>query len=120
MIPYKTLELYQKKCEDALGAIDNAINTKEEEIAHLKKQRIAAQAQLEIVSELMAEEHPISELPFAGDKIEELHEKRLEMFADVEPEDFYKYRQEAVYKTEAAEYIDAIDADNKKELGEGA
>lgn len=114
---YTQLEIYQDKCIDALEQIAEAIATKEEEIELLKMRRIAAQAQLEIVEELMDTKTnpPIQELPFAGEEIEELHDKRLDMFEDVEPEDFYKYRQEGVYKREAMKYIDGIDAINEQE-----
>jgi len=120
MITHKTLEVYQAKCNDALKQIAEAIATKEEEIELLKKRRIAVQAQLEITEELMDTEAnpPIVELPFAGDKIEELHEKRLDMFDDISPDDFYKYRQENVYKKEALEGIEAIDAINEGERKE--
>lgn len=120
MITYKTLEVYQAKCEDALKQIAEAIAAHEAEIELLKMRRIAAQAQLELTESLMDTEAnpPISEVPLAGDKIEELHEKRLDMFDDISPEDFYEYRQENVYKKEALEGINAIDAINEEEREE--
>jgi len=120
MITYKTLEVYQAKCEDALKQIAEAIATKEEEIELLEMRRIAAQAQLELTESLMDTEAnpPISEVPLAGDRIEEFHEKRLDMFEDVSPEDFYQYRQENVYKKEALEGVKAIDAINEEEREE--
>jgi len=124
MVTYKTLEVYLEKCREGLGQINSKIAEVTQEIdslaqyrTELREQAFTVLGQINTLTELMDVESnpPIVEVPIAGDKIEELHDKRLEGPEGLSRDEVKKTRQD-VYKFEAEQAVEQIDAANRSEL----
>jgi len=128
MIPFKTLEAFLEKCEGAYEDVRKARDDKLESIKQLEKDRglmrdqlIAISAQMDTLKELMniQDNPPLVEIPMAPEEdIEELFDKRLDMFEGIGPDEFYKKRQENTYKKEAMRMVEDLDAINRQAGGD--
>ena len=117
MVTYKTLEEWANKCRKALVEVELAHRNTEEQLGLLANQLIAVTTQIEMLEQLMDTENnpPTIELPFAGDGIEELFDKRLDGPEDLSQEEVHKNRQEHAYLREAMDSAKDIDAINTEE-----
>ena len=117
MVTYKTLEEWANKCRKALGEVELAHRSTEDQLGLLASQRTAITAQIEVLEQLMDVENnpPIVELPFANDQVEALFTERLSGPEDLSPEEVHKNRQEHAYLKEAMAAAKDIDAINKEE-----
>jgi hypothetical protein len=122
MITYVHLQDFLDKCRDALQQTQEEYQKRLEKRKHIDEdirisedQIIAIEAQILTIEQLMDVEAnpPKSELPFAGDDIEELFDKRLEGSDGATEEELLEQRQE-VYKAEALDQVEMIDALNKE------
>lgn len=130
MVTYKTLEVFLAKVFDAIEQVKKVYKDKsehkellEEDLRLMAEQLIALEAQKETIQQLMDTENnpPMSELPFAGDDIEELFDKRLEGPEGLSLEEVHKDRQEGVYLKESLDMIEQLDILNEatKETSSG-
>lgn len=117
MITYETLEAYKNRCEVALGQVADGLAEAHEAIKLLEKQQIAIQAQIETLNDLMdiKKNPPVVELPLAGERIEEVFERRLETHTGESDADVFGARQDTVYRTEAMEAVEKLDEANRDE-----
>jgi hypothetical protein len=123
MVPYKTLEEFEKKCHAAVEKIQGVYREKTEQVEFLKEdlrlmdlQLAAVRGQIETLQQLMDTENnpPISDIPYAGDNIEELFDKRLDGPEGLSEEEVHEWRQEEVYKKESMDVVEMLDALNKE------
>jgi len=127
MIPFKTLETFLEKCEKAYTDVQKAredklelIKQAEESRGLMRDQLIAIDAQIGTLKELMniQDNPPLVEIPVASDEeIEELFDKRLDMFDGITAEKFYQDRQDNTYKKEAMKMVEDLDAINRQAGG---
>ncbi len=122
MITYTQLEDFVTKCEEGLEQVKEAYKITLDELALAEEnkrmqeeQAIAIEAQILTLKQLMdtATNSPISELPFAEDKIEELFDERLEG-RDGEGEEETKDFRKKVYLAESLDLIEEMDALNEE------
>jgi phage shock protein A len=116
MVTYKTLEVFLEKCKKALEEVEQELEKAKKDVRSYENSTVAIEAQISTLTQLMdVENNPSTvELPKAGDKIEELFDKRL---GDPElplADEMRAMRQEGVYKDEAMSSIEALDESNKE------
>ena len=110
----KRLEEYLEKCKNGQEEIVDALKVAEDAVLHLKRQEAVVYGQI-MALEQLKDAPPITEIPIVDEKmIEEAYDKRLDMFDGVTQEEFLKERKEVVYKREAMDFVDAIDAINNE------
>ncbi len=121
MITHVYLEEFLTKCEDALLQVREAQRDANEQLALaqeniriLEDQTVAVDAQV-LTTKMFMDSYnnpSSSEIPFGGDKIEELFDKRLEGRDGESREDTRKDRQK-VYLKESMDIIEEVDALNE-------
>jgi hypothetical protein len=122
MVTYKTLEDFMAKCKNAKEALELELESAKKHLRYIEDSHVSVQAQIDTLTQLMdVENNPSSvELPMAGDKIEEVFEKRLGDPELPNEEEMRQMRQEGVYKSEALGIVDQIDEINSEDNnGEG-
>lgn len=121
MITHAQLEDFVTKCEEGLQLVAEAYKVTLDELALAEEnkriqeeQTIAIEAQILTLRQLMDTKNPVSEIPYAGDEIEELFDKRLEGRDGEGEEETKKFRQK-VYLKEGLDLIEEMDALNEAE-----
>ena len=110
----KRLEEYLEKCKNGQEEIVEALKAAEDAVLRLKRQEAVVYGQIMAIEQLM-DAPPITEIPIVDEEmIEEAHDKRLNLFDGVTPEEFLEDRKEVVYKREAMDFVDTIDAINNE------
>ena len=126
MITLKTLEAYLEKCKEAEGKVVEAREQKFEQIKELEAQREQLLDQLKVISGQIStinylmnigEDHTV-ELPFAGDAIEEIHEKRLEGYKGASRDEVKRFREDKAYRRESMDIVEQMDEFNNAEDAE--
>lgn len=121
MITYVQLEDFLTKCKTGLEQVNAAYKQTLEELAVIEQtkrmqeeQAIAIESQILTIEQLMDTENnpPKSELPFAGEEIEELHDKRLDGRKDMTPKEAHQERED-VYLMESLDTVEQIDELNE-------
>jgi len=127
MITLKTLELFLEKCNSAEAEVVKARAEKFDQIKRLEGERAALLDQLKVIAGQMSAindlinigEHHAVELPFAGDEIEEMHEKRLEGYKGQSAEEVRRFREDAAYRRESMDIVEQLDEANKAGADKG-
>ena len=110
----KRLEEYLEKCKNGQEEIAKALEAAEGAVLRLERQEAVVYGQIMAIEQLI-DAPPITEMPIVDEKmIEEAHDKRLDMFDGVTPEEFLEDRKEVVYKRDAMDHVDTIDAINNE------
>ncbi len=121
MITHVYLADFLKKCEEALLQLEEARREANEELVKareniriLEDQTVAVEAQV-LTTRMFMDSYnnpSSSEIPFGGDEVEELFDKRLEGRDGESREETRQFRQE-VYLRESMDVIEEIDALNE-------
>ena len=110
----KRLEEYLEKCKNGQEEIVEALKVAEDAVLRLKRQEAVVNGQIMAIEQLM-DAPPLTEMPLVDEEmIEEAHDKRLDMFDGVTPEEFLEERKEVVYKREAMDFVETIDKVNNE------
>ena len=110
----KRLEEYLEKCKNGQEEIVEALKAAEDAVLRLKRQEAVVYGQIMAIEQLI-DAPPITEIPIVdAEMIEEAYDKRLNLFDGVTPEEFLEDRKEVVYKREATDFVDTIDAINNE------
>jgi hypothetical protein len=121
MTYHNTLTAYLKKCQEAHDAIVAKRKEEYDQIVVLEQARKEQRDQLLVVSGQIAAlealldpdiNHAV-ELPFAGDDIEELHDKRLEGQDGLDQDEVRKFREQHAYLRESTGIVEQIHEANE-------
>jgi len=114
----KVLENYMEKCVKGQEQISAALEKARADVEFYEKQAAVIYGQIKTIEYLMDNDEvvPVVEVPIVDEEaMDAAHEKRLSMFDDTTPEEFFKGRQNSVYKNEAMDFVETIDAINNEE-----
>ena len=117
-VTHKTLEHYLQKCKEGQGRVAAALEQVRESVVLHEKQEAIIFGQITALEHLMDYDNtvPIVEVPIIDEEAMEVaHEKRLDMFDNTTPEEFFEGRKDSVYKREAMDFVETIDAINNEE-----
>ena len=110
----KRLEEYLEKCKKAQGETEAALVAARTAVENLERQSAIVYGQVMALEQLM-DASPLTEIPIVDEEmIAKAHDKRLDMFDGVTLEEFLEERKEVVYKREAMDFVDTIDAINNE------
>ena len=118
MVTHKTLEHYLQKCNEGQEKVYVALEKAKTDAAFYERQAAVIHGQIAAIEHLMDYDNtvPIVEVPIVDEEtMENAHEKRLNMFDDTTPEEYFEGRQDAVYKKEAMDFVETIDTINNEE-----
>ena len=117
MTTHKTLEVYLERCKEAQKEIDELLDSAKADVAIYERQQAVVHGQIMTLEQLMDYDNnlPIVEMPLVEEgEMEKAHDKRLDMFEGVTPGEFLEDRKEVVYKREAMDFVDTVDAINNE------
>ena len=118
MTTHATLEAYLGRCVTAQEKIIELLEGAKDLVEHYERQVAVVYGQIRALEYLMDYDNngPVVEVPVVDEKVmRKAHVKRLDMFDGVTPEEFLEDRKETVYKKEAVDFVDTIDAINSEE-----
>ena len=118
MPTHETIEAYLDKVLKAQAEVDAAVRQAKEALSTLESQSLVIVGQVAVLEDLMDLDNltQVVEVPIVDEEtIEKAHEKRLDMFDNTTPEEFFKGRQASVYKREAMDFVETIDSINNEE-----
>jgi len=118
MTTHATLEAFLEKCKDAQQEVANLVVEAREAVEQYERQAAVIYGQIAAIEYLMDYDNnaPVAEVPIVDEEtMEDAHKKRLDMFDGITPEEFLEDRKEVVYKKEAMDFVDTIDAINNEE-----
>jgi hypothetical protein len=117
MTTHETLEVYLERCKDAQKEIGELLDSARSDVTIYERQQAVVHGQIMTLEQLMDYDNnpPVVDMPLVEeDVMEKAHDKRLDMFDGVTPEEFLEDRKEVVYKREAMDFVDTIDAINNE------
>lgn len=118
MPTHETIKAYLDKVLKGKAEVDASVKLAKENLATLESQSLVMEGQIVTLENLMDHDNltPVVEVPIVDEEtMEAAHEKRLNMFDDTTPEGFFEERQASVYKREAMDFVETIDAINNEE-----
>jgi len=118
MPTHETVKAYLDKVLAGQAEVAAAVKQAQENLSLLESQSLVITGQVAALENLMDHDNltPVVEVPIVDeDAMEKAHEKRLDMFDDTTPEEYFQGRQDSVYKREAMDFVKTIDSINNEE-----
>ena len=118
MPTHETIKAYLDKVLAGKAEVDVAVEQARENLSTLESQSLVITGQIVALENLMDHDNltPVVEMPIVDEEtMSAAHDKRLNMFDDTTPEEYFEGRQDAIYKREARDFVETIDSINNEE-----